>query len=210
MQLTARSGVSRLPMRTKSIKSMVKVAILGIALTLITGLSFAQQSPCDLISDQQLAELHIDRSFLSNQTIQIPKEIYGTSVELIRNNCFYKVDSSSFPYRILVSLITLGNKNDVEQVQTALSKIHRQVQTIGEASPAPLLKLSMWDIRDGWCSSNSTAPGKFVLVAGCSGMRQGRFLSFFYSEDSETADKAFFNAQAQKYFEMILAKAIVE
>ena len=184
----------------------MKNIITALLLAFLFDNAYAQQATCDLISDEQLADMHIVRSTLQSENLTIPKEMYGTEVEMVRSDCRYTKQGRSGPLTlVLLSLATVPSMADEIHIRAALDGLYQELQAaVGPPSASSWLKFSISPIENGWCSESTSSFSP--AMAGCSGVRQRRFLTINYVDEVHSSDGSRASANAKKYFELIFAK----
>jgi hypothetical protein len=177
---------------------------LAILFVLSFGSASAQQSPCDLISDQQLADMHIVRSALRAEDVTTPKESWGIKADMVVRDCRLTKVGNNYP--ALLSLAKVPSADDEAHI---LARLRVELSNMNAGfSSSSSIKFSLWPVENGWCHS---VTNKFTRpVAGCSGVRNRQFLTVLYLEEEPSSDAASIKSKASKYFQLILSKIAAE
>jgi hypothetical protein len=164
----------------------MKFALAFLCLATLSMPALAMRSPCDLISDEQLSEMHVARSMLHAEYLTVPKEVYGTQADMVRADCRYERQGSKVPpVVVLVSLVTLVSVDDEGRIRTWLNDLNAGMQENLENSK--LTKNSFHPVEYGWCNASaSMVKSAGFLMSGCAGVHDGQFLTVNYI--SEGAD----------------------
>jgi hypothetical protein len=178
--------------------------VLAMLFVLSFGSASAQQSPCDLISDQQLADMQIVRTALLAEDVTVPRESWGIKTEMVMRECRNTKQKNYTP-----ALLSLAKVPSVADEAHILAKLKDELSNMNANSlSSNSIKFSLWPVKNGWCHS---VTNKFTRpVAGCSGVRNRQFLTILYFEEAPSSDASNVNSKASKYFELIFSKITAE
>src|SRR5580700_7821863 len=112
----------------KQYMKYIKQAPVGMFLAALSGFVCAQQSLCDLIPDQLLAEQHINRARIYSEISTVPKSMYGTGVDMSRVTCFNKTGRKPIPLMPLLSSTKIQSQEDQDIVRSAMIEYSNQTQ----------------------------------------------------------------------------------
>jgi hypothetical protein len=175
----------------KATLAFLSLATLGMA-------AIAEQSPCDLIADEQLSEMHVARPMLHAESLSVPKEQYGTQADLVGSDCRYERQGSKIPKAVvLVSLVTVGSVDDEGRIRAALRDLYSGMQE--KLGNSKFAGFSARSVESAWCSASASLVQSAELpMAGCAGVRGGEFLTVNYiSEDADAHNSEDYKARAK-------------
>lgn len=186
----------------KQYMKYIKQALVGLLLAALSTFVCAQQSLCDLIPNQLLAEEHINRAGLYSEISTVPKNMYGTSAEMSRVTCFNKTGRKPIPIMPLLSSTKIQSQKDQDIVRSAMIKYSNQTQQAMH-STLPHTRLAIratsWHNIYGLCNRVNSL--KMAMVS-CWGIHNGHYLTVifdsYYMKDDKSA-----NESVQKYFESL-------